>query len=102
MPDFTKFGEYGLLGLIVSAVIFLLFKVIQWTLATTKDILAQAAKEREDWQKKIGSVDISLTKICDCLDKHDDSSDERGRFVREEHKEMIEVLKRINGYRDGK
>ena len=56
----------------------------------------------EDWQKKIGSVDISLTKICDCLDKHDDSSDERGRFVREEHKEMIEVLKRINGYRDGK
>ncbi len=97
--DLTKFGEYGLLGLLMGAVIALLFLVVKWTLATTKDILAQAAKERTEWHIKMGEVNGSIQKVCDCLDKHDEKAEERGRYVREEHKEMITILGRINGYK---
>ena len=105
MNDFSKFGEYGLLGLLIGAIILLLFFVVKWTLATTKDILVQAAKEREDWHKKIGDVNVSIQKVCDCIDKHDEKAEERSRFVRSEHERMInnldeqaKVLARINGY----
>jgi uncharacterized coiled-coil DUF342 family protein len=97
--DWTKFGEYGLLGLIVGAIIILLFLVVKWTLATTKDILAQSAKEREDYYNKMGNISSQMQKVCDCIDKHDEKADERGRYVREEHRQMIEILGRMNGYR---
>lgn len=45
------FEQFGLLGLVIGAIIFLLFLVIKWTLATTKEILNQAAREREEWVK---------------------------------------------------
>ena len=107
MENFSRFGEYGLLGLVVGSVVILLFFVVKWTLATTKDILAQAAKEREDWHKKIGDVNVSIQKVCDCIDKHDEKAEERGRFVRSEHERMIKnldeqgkILVRMNGYHD--
>jgi len=43
----------------------------------------------------VGSLDKLQTKI----EKHDEKAEERGRYVREEHKQMIEVLGRINGYK---
>ncbi len=85
-------AKYGLEGLIMLAVITLLFIVIKWTLATTKEILEQAAKEREAWHKAIAEITARI-------ERHDEKAEERGRYSREEHKQMIEVLGRINGYR---
>lgn len=85
------FKEYGLLGLVVGSVIILLFLVVKWTLSTTKEILAQAAKERESWHKAIGD-------ITQAMEKHDEKASERGKYVREEHKEMITILQRMNGH----
>ena len=97
--DFAFFKEYGLLGITVGSVITLLFFVVKWTLSTTKEILTQAAKEREDWHNKVGSINASIQKVCDCIDRHDEKADERGRYVREEHRQMIEVLNRMNGHK---
>ncbi len=85
-------AKYGLEGLIMFAVITLLFIVIKWTLATTKEILAQAAKEREAWYKAISDITARI-------ERHDEKAEERGKYAREEHRQMIEVLGRINGYK---
>lgn len=97
--DPTFFKEYGLLGLMCGAVITLLFLIVKWTLSTTKEILSQANSERECWRQTIATANQSLQKICDCLDDHDKKAEERGKYVREEHRQMIESLGRINGYK---
>ena len=56
MDFLTGFKEYGLIGLIFGAVISLLFIVVKWTLATTRDILKQAAEERKCWQEAITNI----------------------------------------------
>ena len=96
---FTAFKEYGLVGLIMFAVIALLFFVVKWTLQTTKEIMAQAARERETWQQALGNIN-------DCIKEHTSQAkmfheqvNEAHRFQREEHKEMIVTLGRINGYK---
>lgn len=43
----------------------------------------------------------TVDKVVDSVEKHDTKADERGKYVREEHKQMIEVLGRINGYTNG-
>ena len=91
--EWGRFSEYGLLGLVVCAVIILLYKIVIWTLATTKEILQQAAEERKVWQ-------ATIEKINNAIDSHDKKADERGRYIREEHKQMIETLGRINGYKN--
>jgi uncharacterized phage-associated protein len=96
---FMAFKEYGLVGVIMFAVIALLFFVVKWTLQTTRDIMVQAAKEREAWQAAIGNVN-------DCIKEHTSQArafheqvNEAHKFQREEHKEMITTLGRINGYK---
>lgn len=49
--------------------------------------------------KSIDGVVASNNKLLDAIDRHDDKADERGRYIREEHKQMIECLGRINGYK---
>lgn len=97
--DLTKFSEYGLLGLMIAAIIFLLFKIIMWTLATTKEILRQAATEREAWITAFNEHTLQARAF------HDEVK-EAHKFQREEHKESLNnqkelaiILGRINGYK---
>lgn len=48
----------------------------------------------------LGKVTGSLDALIDSLKKHEEKADERGRYVREEHRQMIDTLGRINGYKD--
>lgn len=100
MGDPALWKEYGPVGLMMFAVVGLLFLVIKWTLQTTKDILNQSAIEREAFRK--------------CIDEHTIQSkefhaqvNEAHKYQREEHKEIAGQLKeititlgRINGYKD--
>ena len=88
--DFGKFGEYGLLGSMIGAIIILLFFIVKWTLSTTRDIINQAAIERKESWKAVNDITGELR-------KHDEKANERAQYVRAEHKEMIEVLRRMNG-----
>lgn len=104
--DWGKFSEYGLLGLVIGAVIVLLFFIVKWVLEHVKALLEQQAKEREAWCKvqekqneTFQKVVVSIDQVVKALEKHDEKADERGKYVREEHKEMIASLGRINGYK---
>jgi len=98
--------EYGIGGALVIGNITLLFVIVKWTLATTRDILVQAAKERESnakeresWNQAVNKHGDAIDRIIGSLTRHDEKAEERGRYVREEHKQMIETLGRINGYK---
>jgi len=97
MPDISKFTEYGLIGLIIGVLFFILWRIIIYTMAFVKTTTEQHAKERETWQVAVNKHNEILTKISDSIDDHDRRADERGKFVRDEHKEMIDVLKKMNG-----
>jgi len=47
----------------------------------------------------IDGVVESNKELLRSISKHDEKADERGRYVREEHKEMIAIIGRINGYK---
>ena len=49
--------------------------------------------------KAIDSLIRNVDKLSDKIEDHDKSSSDRSRFQREEHRQMIEVLTRINGYK---
>ena len=98
MIDWAKFSEYGLLGLTVCAVITLLFLIVKWVLDHVKELLKQQAEERKCWQE-------TVKKVSDALDNHTiqarefhDSQKEANKYNREEHRQIIEICGRINGY----
>jgi uncharacterized membrane-anchored protein YhcB (DUF1043 family) len=91
--DWLKMCEqYGLLGVVTGAMITLLFLIVKWTLNTTKEILTQSKIDKEAWRETIDRIRTSI-------DEHDKRAEERGRYVREEHRQMIDTLARINGYK---
>ena len=99
--DWLKmFEQYGLIGLIVGVLFFIVWKMLVWVMAFIKDMTKQHNEERIIWNNTLGKHNDILTKISDSIDRHDERSDERGKFVRDEHKEMIDILKRINGYKE--
>ena len=49
--------------------------------------------------KSMERLAVTVEKVVDSVEKHDTKADERGKYVREEHRQMIEVLGRINGYK---
>jgi len=57
-----------------------------------KHIAEQLSERMKDLCKMIQSVH-------DAMEKHDAKADERGRYIREEHRQMIDCLGRINGYK---
>lgn len=113
MPWHT-FEQFGLLGLVIGAVIFLLFLVIKWTLSTTKDILKQAAQEREAWIKAFGDHTEQARLFHESVkDAHNYQREEHRQFSinqNESSKAMAmicqslgqveQALGRINGYKD--
>lgn len=49
-----------------------------------------------------GVIDLlaqRVERLGDKIEKHEMEADMRSKFVREEHKQMIETLSRINGYK---
>lgn len=89
---FQGVKEYGFGAVMAVANIVLLYKIVMWTLAAHKDFMASVQKERETWVE-------TINKIQGAIENHDKKAEERGRFVREEHRQMIETLGRINGYK---
>ena len=101
------FEQYGLIGLIVGALFFIVWKMLVWVMAFIKDMTRQQAEERVGWKGTLDKHNDQIAKISESIDRHDERSDERGKFVRSEHEKMMnnleeqgKILARINGYRD--
>ena len=101
--DFSKlFSEFGLIGAIVGAFFFMFWRWSVWIMGWIRDRDKQQAEERTGWLSRLEKINDVTNKISDSIDDHDKMADERGNYVRLEHKEMIDVLRRINGYHDDK
>ena len=97
--DWTKFSEFGLTGVFLGAIIFILWRMIVWVMGFVKEQQKQQSEERAAWLCRLKEISELVSKGLQSIEEHDKNADERGRYVREEHKEMIEVLNRINGYK---
>jgi ABC-type transport system involved in cytochrome bd biosynthesis fused ATPase/permease subunit len=97
--DYSIFKEFGLVGLMIGAISTLLFIIVKWTLATTRDILNQAAKEREAFMQCQASWIKAIDDQTAQGRAFHDEVKEAHSFQRQEHKEMIVALGRINGYK---
>jgi hypothetical protein len=105
MNDIGIFKDFGLFGLVIGSIVLLLFFVIKWTLATTKEILKQAAEERKAWQICLDACTRTLQEHNERARAFNETASDAHRFQREEHREMIvnlneitKALGRINGY----
>lgn len=97
--DLTKFSEYGLLGLFMGVVLFMLFRMICWVMAFVKEQNDAHCKERQTWFEVISAIKQSIDIHNQNSIESRNSTAEAHKFQREEHKEMITILGRINGYK---
>lgn len=95
----AKFAEYGIVGVVIGVLFLILWKMLVWVMAFIREERAHHAAEREGWLAQLKILSEIMYKTCISIDEHDKRADERGRYVREEHKEMITILGRINGYK---
>ena len=114
MMDFTKFGQYGLLGLFMGVVLFILFKMITWVMEFVKEQHINHAKERETWLEVISTMKQSIDIHNQSSIEARNASAEAHKFQREEHtkqmeksdlvcnslKQVEQALGRINGYKE--
>jgi len=92
-------GQFGLIGLMIGAIVLLLFFVIKWTLATTKDILNTNARQVEAFQEAQKGWISALNEHTAQAKSFHDEVKEAHAYQRQEHQEMIKCLGRLNGYK---
>jgi len=98
--NFIKlFETYGLAGLVIGVLFFIVWRMLIWVMAFVKEMMRQQTEERTGWLCRLEKLGDNTEKIARSIDEHDKRADERGRYVREEHKQMIETLGRINGFK---
>ena len=96
----SKVAEYGLVGAMTSVVLFILYRMIVWVMDFVKEQTTQHAAERIGWQEIMRGIQGQLRENILISRAFNDSVAEAHRFQREEHKEMIKSLGRINGYKE--
>lgn len=106
----AKLTEYGLAGSVIGILFILLYKMLTWVMAWVDKINTQHNAEREVWaesqrEERRGNLEVMNT-MKQAIELHNQSSiesrkstEEAHRFQREEHKEMIVILGRINGFK---
>ena len=97
MNGIHLFNEYGFAGLVVATLFFIVWRMLVWVMAFIKDITKQQNEERVNWLSTLEKHIALIDKMANSIDEIERRADERGKFVKEEHKEIIEILRRING-----
>jgi hypothetical protein len=82
---FKAISELGIGAFCVAAGSWMLWYLIKQTIVRTMSLM----------DKLVDKMD----KLDDKMIRHEDMTSERAKYVREEHKQMIETLGRINGYK---
>jgi len=98
-PIWKLFEQYGFNGIVTATLFFIVWRLLVWVMKWVDKQDERHNKERETWLEIITTMKQSI-------DIHNQSSiearcatAEAHRFQREEHKEMIVSLGRINGYK---
>lgn len=99
MEPTIPWQQYGLVGIFGGAFVTLSFLLTRNVLKSNADIQKQSNidrermdRERERWLEVQNSYILTNQKIIESIERHDEKANERGNYVREEHKEMISRL----------
>jgi len=92
--DFFKCITENSLGVVLAVIIaFFFYKVLMHILAHQSDITKMATEQNEHWQGIISEHSANAKAF------HEEVKDAH-KYQREEHKEMIASLGRINGFKE--
>ena len=92
-----KFGIPTAFGLVLASMFFFLLK---WVLEQSKAMLNQMAKEREAWLSSLKALNDQMLIAQQCSTAFFNQVIDAHKYQREEHKDMITTLGRINGYKN--
>ena len=92
MEWLKSFEHFGLVGLVVGIVLAMCFYGFRWITDQFRNELESNRKERADYL-------VTLDKMNNRIEEHNVRSKEFQCAVQTEHREMINVLGRINGYK---
>lgn len=95
LETITSLGQWGMAGIIFAG--FLM--VLKWVFEVNNKILNDMAEERKLTQQIHNGFIQKIQEMSAVNKEFQKTVDEAHRFQRDEHKEMIEVLGRINGYK---
>jgi hypothetical protein len=95
LMDLSWIEKLGMTGLIFVPFFFLL----KWVLAEVSKILIREHEERKAWSDIIKGFQECINEHTASAKTFHDQVSEAHKFQREEHKEMIMALGRINGYK---
>lgn len=91
--------QWGIAGVVIGILFFILWRMLIWVMKWVDKQAEQHQQERREWKATQDKNNQTLDRIISSIDRHDEKAEERGKYVREEHKQMIETLGRINGYK---
>jgi hypothetical protein len=92
----TGWQQFGLVGLLSGSGTILLFLVVKWTLATTKDILNQAAHERVVFSEMQKTWIEAINQHTRQAETFHDTVKTTAEYQRKEHMEMIKTLEKLD------
>ena len=91
--------EYGLAGAVIACLFIVLWRMLIWVMKWVDEINKQHTIEREMWMKRLETLDQSIQNHSLTSIESRKAMEEAHKYQREEHKEMIDILGRINGYK---
>jgi hypothetical protein len=91
--------ELGLGAALAIGMFIAFFFLLKWVLETSKDMLGQMAKERETWTICLKNLNDQYINMSVNNKAFYDQVDTAHKFQREEHREMTQILGRINGFK---
>lgn len=104
--DFSKFSEYGLIGLIIAALFFFLWRMLVWVMKWVDKQSEQHNAERVTWAKVLDTLNQSIQLHNQGSIEARKMTEEAHKYQREEHQKLAEqnneickALGRINGYK---
>ncbi len=97
MPNIS-WEQYGIAGAVICVLFFILWRILIWVMKWVDKQNEQHNAERGAWLKTLEALNNSIQLHNQGSIEARKGTEEAHKFQREEHKEMIEVLGRINGY----
>ena len=113
--DWSKFSQYGLEGLVICALFFVLYKMINYTMKFIDKTTEQQSQERLAWQVQQRGMTDAIKELNESIKLQNQQTiashealKEANGYQRAEHEKMIGILNeqtlalgRINGYKTG-
>jgi hypothetical protein len=96
MPHFP-WEQYGITGAVVGVLFFILWRMLVWVMKWVDKQNDQHNAERVAWQKILEGLNQSIQLHNQGSVEARKATDEAHKYQREEHKEMIVLLGKMNG-----